>query len=60
MTLVVSFACELGPIITRYDFFEAMRVISSNVDITSLFVSFSYELGQILVLIRYDFLEVDK
>ena len=31
ISLLVNFSCELGPIITRYDFLWAIRVILSNV-----------------------------
>ena len=31
ITLLVKFSSELGPIMTRYDFLEARRVILSNV-----------------------------
>ena len=39
ISLLVNFSCELGSIITRYDFLEARQMILSN---------FSYELDDLL------------
>ena len=59
ISLLVNFSCELGPIMTRYDFLWARWVILSNVRTDSqlnliLLVNFSCELGQIIL--RYDLL----
>ena len=60
ISLLVNFLCELGQIMTRYDFLWARWMILSNVrtdlniDLISLLVNFSCELGQLMI--RYDFL----
>ena len=58
ISLLVNFSCELGQIMTRYDFLLARRVILSNVrtdsNLTYLLINFSCELGQIMT--RYDLL----
>ena len=60
ISLLVNFSCELGPIMTRYDFIWAKCVILSNVRTDLNFtpdftlVNFACELGQIMT--RYDFL----
>ena len=60
ISLSVNFSCELGQVMTRYDFRWARWVILSNVrtdlelDLISLSVNFSCKLGQIMT--RYDFL----
>ena len=57
-------SCELGQIVTRYDFLWARRMILSNVlvwlqlDPISLLVNFSCELGQIMT--RYNFFGLDE
>ena len=61
--LAVNFSCELGQIMTRYDFLLARRVILSNVRTDSqldliLLVNFACELGQIMT--RYDCLGLDE
>ena len=64
ITILVKFACELGPKMTRYDFIEARRAILSSVQIDSqlylisLLVNFSFELG--LLLGGYGFPEVKR
>ena len=40
--LLVNFSCELGPILTRYDFLEARRVIWSNVEPTTTLPNFTF------------------
>ena len=53
ISLLVNFSCELGKIMTRYDFLWARRVILSNVrtdsqlDLISILVNLSCELEQI-------------
>ena len=59
ISLLVNFSCELGQIMTRYDFLLPRRVIVSNVLTDSqlnliLLVNFSCELGQIIPI--YDLL----
>ena len=53
ISLFVNFSCELGQIMTRYDFLWAIRVIL-ELYLISLLVNFACELGQIMT--RYDFL----
>ena len=58
--LLVNFLCELGQIMTRYDFLWVRCRDSEQcsnrleLDLISLLVNFSCELGQIMT--RYDFL----
>ena len=59
VSLLVNFSCDLGQIMTRYDFLWARRVILSDsnrleLDLISLLGNFSCDLGQIMT--RYDFL----
>ena len=59
ISLLVNFSCELGQIMTRYDFLWAMSDSEQcsnrlELDLISLLVNFSCELGQIMT--RYDFL----
>ena len=55
ISILVNFSCQLGQIMTRYDFQEARWVISSNDRTNYNFTCFhSYELGQIMA--RYVFL----
>ena len=59
--LLVNFSCELGQIMTRYDFLWARSDSEQcsnrlELDLISLLVNFSGELGQIMTI--YDFLWV--
>ena len=55
---LVNFSCELGQIITRYDFLWPIRVVSEqslnclHLDLISLLANFECELGEIIT--RYD------
>ena len=49
-TILINFSCELGKIMTRYDFLEARRVILINVFTFGLLLC---KWGQIMT--RYDF-----
>ena len=59
--ILVNFSCELGQIMTRYDFQESLRMIlrkclnQLQLDLISLLVNLLDEFGQIMA--RYDFLE---